>query len=95
MQFFSDQVRGAPAIGVVGSLSLAVELIPLTFASLNEIRDFMQDKLDYLVSARPTAVNMHDCRVKLMKKTDEMIAAGGASVDAVKKVLVLYQWLSL
>ncbi|ELU04603.1 hypothetical protein CAPTEDRAFT_225838 [Capitella teleta] len=83
-----NMVRGAPAIGVVGSLSLAVELIPLTFSSFDDLKAFMQKKLDYLVSARPTAVNMADCRSKLMKRTDELIAKSGVTVEEVKAALV-------
>jgi len=56
------QVRGAPAIAIVAALSLAVELhnsIP------NATVEVIEDKLAYLVSSRPTAVNMADAAGKL------------------------------
>ncbi|XP_046983040.1 methylthioribose-1-phosphate isomerase isoform X1 [Schistocerca americana] len=52
------QVRGAPAIAIVGCLSLAVELLGETFDDKKVLRQEVEGKLNYLVSARPTAVNM-------------------------------------
>jgi len=51
-------VQGAPAIAIVGCLSLAVELNKTEFDSAEILKTFVKDKLDYLVTARPTAVNM-------------------------------------
>ncbi|XP_072852053.2 methylthioribose-1-phosphate isomerase isoform X2 [Pogona vitticeps] len=54
------KVRGAPAIAIVGCLSLAVELHDKRSAeeSVGDLERFVLDSLNYLVSARPTAVNM-------------------------------------
>jgi methylthioribose-1-phosphate isomerase len=71
-----DQVRGAPAIAIVGSLSLAVELAPKDFDTVDCLVDWVAAKLDYLVTARPTAVNMATARdnlkhfIKLKKQSD-------------------------
>ena len=46
------QVRGAPAIGVVGSLSLAAEIYNQSFGSNEDLLAFVSEKLDYLVTAR-------------------------------------------
>lgn len=54
------QVRGAPAIAIVGCLSLAVELYGKVFTSVSDVETFIVDRLDYLVTSRPTAVNMAD-----------------------------------
>ena len=51
-------MRGAPAIAVVGCLSLAVELHGKEFESVEGLCGFAAQQLDYLVTARPTAVNM-------------------------------------
>ncbi|XP_069675614.1 methylthioribose-1-phosphate isomerase [Periplaneta americana] len=51
-------VRGAPAIAIVGCLSLAVELQGEVFTDKKVLRQEVEGKLNYLVSARPTAVNM-------------------------------------
>ena len=77
-------MRGAPAIGVVGSLSLAVELQDMTFPSLQHLANFVAERLEYLVSARPTAVNMADCRDKLTSLANTLISEEGASVSSVK-----------
>lgn len=53
-----SQVRGAPAIAIVGSLSLAVELLSAKFDDKLVLRQEVEGKLNYLCSARPTAVNM-------------------------------------
>lgn len=52
------KVRGAPAIAIVGCLSLAVELRKEIFSNKKQLRQEVEGKLNYLVSARPTAVNM-------------------------------------
>ncbi|EFN81802.1 Translation initiation factor eIF-2B subunit alpha/beta/delta-like protein [Harpegnathos saltator] len=52
------QVRGAPAIAIVGCLSLATEILPENITDKKRFRHEVEGKLNYLVSARPTAVNM-------------------------------------
>ncbi|CAO2611191.1 Methylthioribose-1-phosphate isomerase [Lemmus lemmus] len=53
------KVRGAPAIALVGCLSLAVELrAGAGGPGLAALVAFVQDQLRLLVAARPTAVNM-------------------------------------
>ncbi|GFO18932.1 methylthioribose-1-phosphate isomerase [Plakobranchus ocellatus] len=54
------QVRGAPAIAIVGCLSLAVELANTEITTLALLKELVEEKLDHLVTARPTAVNMAD-----------------------------------
>ncbi|XP_053574138.1 methylthioribose-1-phosphate isomerase [Bombina bombina] len=52
------KVRGAPAIAIVGVLSLAVELTNSPIQEVADLMTFVTVSLDHLVSARPTAVNM-------------------------------------
>lgn len=52
------QVRGAPAIAIVGCLSLAVEIHREAYDDKKTLRQEIEGKLNYLVSARPTAVNV-------------------------------------
>ncbi|XP_038053275.1 methylthioribose-1-phosphate isomerase-like isoform X2 [Patiria miniata] len=52
------KVRGAPCIAIVGCLSLAVELFNYTPTTKEQAAGFIAQQLDYLVTARPTAVNM-------------------------------------
>lgn len=60
-------VRGAPAIAIAAALSLAVEVSNLEAFSgtANDAASFLSSKLDYLVSSRPTAVNLSDAATKL------------------------------
>ncbi|KAL6553806.1 G1/S-specific B-type cyclin Cig2 [Orobanche minor] len=60
-------VRGAPAIAIAAALSLAVEVSKLGAfnGSANDAASFLNNKLDYLVSSRPIAVNLSDAATKL------------------------------
>lgn len=60
------QVRGAPAIAIVGCLSLTVEIIRDDFADKKTLRQDIEGKLNYLVSARPTAVNVSNLLIILL-----------------------------
>ncbi|KAJ4708763.1 Methylthioribose-1-phosphate isomerase [Melia azedarach] len=60
-------VRGAPAIAIAAALSLAVELFNLDAFNGTSVdaASFIDKKLEYLVSSRPTAVNLSDAATKL------------------------------
>lgn len=66
-------VRGAPAIAIAAALSLAVEVSNLQnfTGTSEEARSFIAKKLDYLVSSRPTAVNLSDAAIKLKKVVND------------------------
>ncbi|KAJ8667203.1 hypothetical protein QAD02_008865 [Eretmocerus hayati] len=55
---YKMQVRGAPAIAIVGCLSLAVEIQHEIYEDKKVLFEEVKKKLEYLVSARPTAVNI-------------------------------------
>ncbi|KAL0123499.1 hypothetical protein PUN28_005781 [Cardiocondyla obscurior] len=61
------QVRGAPAIAIVGSLSLAVEILRMDYKDKTILCQDIEDNLNYLVTARPTAVNMKLAADKLIR----------------------------
>lgn len=76
----SMRTRGAPAIAIVAALSLAVELTNSSLSSrAEEVAAFVQEKLDYLVTSRPTAVNLADAAGKLRKVVES--AAKGEESD--------------
>lgn len=58
-------MRGAPAIAIVGCLSLAVEL--RAGAGGDDPVSFIRESLYHLTSARPTAVNMGRAARELME----------------------------
>ena len=83
------QVRGAPAIAIVAALSLAVELRnSMTEPTVEAI----EDNLAYLVSSRPTAVNLADAAGKLSLAVREAEKegrnCGDAYIEAAEKMLV-------
>lgn len=64
------RVRGAPAIAIVAALSLACELHDLMSinklsTNVEDVQVFIREKLQFLVSSRPTAVNLSDAARKL------------------------------
>ncbi|KAJ6994566.1 methylthioribose-1-phosphate isomerase [Populus alba x Populus x berolinensis] len=72
-----DQFRGAPAIAISAALSLAVEVSNLENFNGTpvEAASFLAGKLDYLVSSRPTAVNLSDAATKLKEVVSKAAAA--------------------
>ncbi|KAI4379577.1 hypothetical protein MLD38_005856 [Melastoma candidum] len=78
-------VRGAPAIAIAAALSLAVEVSNLKdFAGSGEdVVVFIASKLDYLVSSRPTAVNLSDASTKLKEVVRRAAAYAGAQAKNV------------
>ena len=83
------RTRGAPAIAIVAALALAVELTNMKLSSVaEEVEIFVTEKLDYLVTSRPTAVNLADAAGKLRKITKEAAASEGASGEAVRDAYV-------
>ena len=91
------QVRGAPAIAIVAALSLAVELSSLWLNEEEEISDDglalavqnVIQKLDYLVTSRPTAVNLADAEKKLTEVVRQAQAKDGATGRTVELAYVL------
>ncbi|KAJ8942669.1 hypothetical protein NQ314_009991 [Rhamnusium bicolor] len=78
------QVRGAPAIAIVGCLSLAVELRDEKFDSKKQMRQEIEGKLNYLVSSRPTAVNMKIAAEELIDLANQLSKDEAVSLDEMK-----------
>ena len=78
-------VRGAPAIAIAGVLSLAVELANDAGSAgegsegVEEARRSICDKLKYLVTSRPTAVNLAIAARDLTQLVTEASAKPGAT----------------
>ncbi|XP_071860114.1 methylthioribose-1-phosphate isomerase isoform X1 [Bombus fervidus] len=66
------QVRGAPAIAIVGCLSLATEIRNEEYMDKKSLRRDIEGKLNYLVSARPTAVNMKIAADELIQLANKL-----------------------
>ena len=88
------RTRGAPAIAIVAALGLAVELELLHARKelsdvAEEVKVFIDEKLHYLVTSRPTAVNLGDAAGKLEKIVRDAAGSQGASGASVKDAYVL------
>ncbi|KAG5590179.1 hypothetical protein H5410_040693 [Solanum commersonii] len=81
-------VRGAPAIAIAAALSLAVEISNLASfdGTSHDASGFLSKKLDFLVSSRPTAVNLSDAAVKLK----EVISKAAATAKEANSVFQAY-----
>ncbi|KAJ5948405.1 Methylthioribose-1-phosphate isomerase [Penicillium verhagenii] len=87
------KVRGAPAIAIVAMLALSSELWLLRAAkqipeSPEETRKLIVGKLDYLVTSRPTAVNLSDAARKLEALvTNQATEAGMTGLNLVSSFI--------
>ena len=82
-------MRGAPAIAIVAALALAVELHngPNTDEQIGVkfTEQRIVDKLHYLVTSRPTAVNLADAATKLEDVVMVAAAATQASSSSIRQ----------
>jgi methylthioribose-1-phosphate isomerase len=84
------RTRGAPAIAIVAALSLAVELTNTKLSAIpEEVSVFILEKLEYLVTSRPTAVNLADAARKLSAIVNEVAKKEGVSGEDVREAYVL------
>ena len=81
----SFQIRGAPAIGVLGSLALAIELHHTSFSSKEELEAFIIKSLEYLKTARPTGVNMADCAIRINALLKHLMKDPESTIDSIKE----------
>lgn len=83
------RTRGAPAIAIVAALALAVELTNMKLSSIaEEVKIFITEKLDYLVTSRPTAVNLADAAGKLRKIIEDAAVKDEASGESVREAYI-------
>jgi methylthioribose-1-phosphate isomerase len=87
------RVRGAPAIAIVAALALASELATLIAcnklsSNAEDARTFITEKLHYLVSSRPTAVNLSDAAGKLEAIVAESVAKSGSTGPSVATAFI-------
>ena len=90
------KVRGAPAIAIVGCLSLAVELRKLgAFNSKEDLFNFVKDKFDYLVTSRPTAVNIQLAAEACIALAKEQVDNGSIDTPTALKNVVRHLEVTL
>lgn len=83
------RTRGAPAIAIVAALGLAVELENMKLSPVaEEVKVFALEKLNYLVTSRPTAVNLADAATKLTRVLEDAVKKDGAMGVDVKEAYI-------
>ena len=81
------KVRGAPAIAIVAALSLAVEVYNgRGKLSVEETTAFVLERLEYLKTSRPTAVNLFEAAERLAKIVEKSRSAVSKQIVAVEDV---------
>ena len=64
---------------------MALELTHKDFESVSELACFVKNQLQYLVTARPTAVNMTNAAHTLTASVEEMASANTLLVNRAKE----------
>ncbi|XP_023239875.1 methylthioribose-1-phosphate isomerase-like [Centruroides sculpturatus] len=82
------KVRGAPAIALVGALSLAVELQEKSFVNKDQLHELIIKQLEYLVTARPTAVNMKNAAKYLCNLSETYLQQNTIDIDTMKNKII-------
>ncbi len=83
-------MRGAPAIAIVGTLSIAIQLRKRVFHDRNSLHKYVKSSYQYLLTARPTAVNIAEAASRFSQLLDSMPEAVGAE-EAKGKLIVMME----
>lgn len=85
------KVRGAPAIAIVAALSLAVELQhskALQEMSLSDFGAYIHERLEFLKTSRPTAVNLFEACDRIQELVALKSKCDGADAKQVASSIV-------
>ncbi|XP_062491358.1 methylthioribose-1-phosphate isomerase [Pezoporus occidentalis] len=86
------EVRGAPAIALVGCLSLALELAAGAGAGAGDgvaaLEAFVEQRLRFLLTARPTAVNLHREAERLRERLREWSRSPGITAPELRERII-------
>ena len=84
------QVRGAPLIAIVAALGLAVHVNSEKdkFKGVDDLKSFILDKIEYLRSSRPTAVNLFVATDELKALVLKASDVPGASVQSLASAYI-------
>ena len=82
----SLRIRGAPAIGIAGAYGLALAANQYDKNDVNELTAQIQDAAKFLISTRPTAVNLSWAIKKLLNKVKE---SSLKDIDGIRSLLLV------
>ncbi|KAK9830593.1 hypothetical protein WJX81_002762 [Elliptochloris bilobata] len=85
-------IRGAPAIAIAAALALAAELVNggggTQFSSPSAVQEHVKKQMAYLVTSRPTAVNLSIAEQQLTALAAKAASAPGATAASVTEAVV-------
>ena len=92
------QIRGAPLIAIVALLGLSIDLHcnPKTVAildgttSMDQVLTLIRDKMAYLKTSRPTAVNLSNALQELDERLEQAAQASDSTKQSLLKVVKEY-----
>ncbi|KAK9504321.1 hypothetical protein O3M35_010683 [Rhynocoris fuscipes] len=84
----SMQVRGAPGIAIVGCLSYVVEIYHKSFDNKEKFCENINKKFNYLITSRPTAVNLIKESLKIIDLADSCKKNSDISAVEMKNCLI-------
>jgi len=72
-------------------LSLAVELNKKTINEKTAMKEFVQKSMDYLVTARPTAVNIARASIDIKRECDALLQSEISAVEAKERMIIFIE----
>uniref|UniRef100_A0A182QR25 Methylthioribose-1-phosphate isomerase n=1 Tax=Anopheles farauti TaxID=69004 RepID=A0A182QR25_9DIPT len=85
---YKMQVRGAPAIAIVGCLSLVVEIYDKQYDTKHALQSEVVQHLQYLVTSRPTAVNLKLAADEVKTLAENLLANETVNVEGMKHQII-------
>uniref|UniRef100_A0A182PGR2 Methylthioribose-1-phosphate isomerase n=1 Tax=Anopheles epiroticus TaxID=199890 RepID=A0A182PGR2_9DIPT len=82
------QVRGAPAIAIVGCLSLVVEIYDKQYDTKAALAAEIGEQLEYLVTSRPTAVNLKLAADEMKALSESILSKDDIDVDEMRRSII-------
>ena len=79
-------MRGAPAIAIVGTLSVALELRKTCPSTVSAMKEMVKNRFQYLLTARPTAVNIAESAKRFTQKVSNFDP--GTDVTSARETLL-------
>lgn len=74
------KIRGAPAIGIIAGYGLFLSVLNKSFSDENNFFNYLENQINYLASARPTAVNLEWSLLRIKTEIKNTAGSGTAKL---------------
>jgi methylthioribose-1-phosphate isomerase len=78
-----SKVRGAPAIAIVGILSICVDIQKQSFSDMQSLVKWVEQSCEHLSTSRPTAVNLFEALGRLKSLVNVLVLKDGVQASYV------------